>query len=100
MYAYITNLGDGTVSVINTSSDTVTATVNVGTSSESAAVSPDGATVYVANNGAGTVSVINTSSNTVTATVTIGSSAGPDNVVVSPDGTSSTWRSMEPMRSR
>src|SRR6266513_240416 len=83
--AYITNLNDGTVSVIDTASNTVMATVPVGLFPIGVAVTPDGAHVYVANQGGGNVSVIATASNTVTATVTVGPS--PTGVAVTPDGT-------------
>ncbi|RPJ72889.1 MAG: YncE family protein, partial [Alphaproteobacteria bacterium] len=90
-FAYITNSGNNTVSVIDTATDTVTATVPVGTNPFGVAVSPDGSKVYVANSGSdpsyeGTVSVINTTTNTVTATVNnVGTN--PVGVSVVPDGT-------------
>src|SRR5438105_15446977 len=70
--AYITNRDDSTVSVIDTASNTVTATVTVGGSPNGVAVTPDGAHVYVANGYDGRVAVIATASNTVNATVTVG----------------------------
>src|SRR5205809_261187 len=82
--AYITNLNDNTVSVIDTASNTVTATVPVGTFPNGVAVAPDGAHVYVANVLDGTVSVIDTGSNAVTATVPVG--GVPVGVAVTPDG--------------
>jgi YVTN family beta-propeller protein len=82
--AYITNLNDGTVSVIDTATNTVTATVFVGTFPNGVAVTPDGAHVYVANIFGNSVSVIDTASNTVTATVLVG--PHPFGVAVSPDG--------------
>ncbi|MFA5457881.1 MAG: YncE family protein, partial [Synergistaceae bacterium] len=82
---YVANYGAGTVSVIDTSSNTVSATVTVGTNPIGVAVNPAGTKVYVANYGAGTVSVIDTSSNTVSATVTVGVS--PYGVAVNPAGT-------------
>ena len=72
-YAYVANYGSNTVSVINTSTNTVSATVTVGTGPIGVAINPAGTYVYVANNGGNTVSVINTSTNTVSATVTVGS---------------------------
>ena len=63
--AYITNSGDSTVSVINVATNTVTATITVGTYPDGVSVSPDGSKVYVANDGDNTVSVINTATNTV-----------------------------------
>jgi len=82
--AYITNRDDSTVSVIDTASNTVTATVTVGGSPNGVAVTPDGAHVYVANGSDGTVSVIATATNTVSATVTVG--VDPISVAVTPDG--------------
>jgi YVTN family beta-propeller protein len=82
---YVVNYGAGTVSVIDTSSNTVSATVTVGANPYGVAVNPAGTKVYVANSGAGTVSVIDTSSNTVSATVTVG--ANPRAVAVNPAGT-------------
>ncbi len=83
-FAYITNDNSDNVSVIDTASNTVTATVGVGDGPFGVAVTPDGTRVYVANYGGGTVSVIRTSDNTVTATVGVGS--GPVGVAVTPDG--------------
>src|SRR5438105_163041 len=82
--AYITNRDANTVSVIDTVSNTVTATVTVGGSPNGVAVTPDGAHVYVANGSDGTVSVIATATNTVSATVTVGED--PVSVAVTPDG--------------
>jgi YVTN family beta-propeller protein len=67
--AYITNFNSNTVSVIDTSDDTLVATVNVGSSPLGVAVKADGTRVYVANNGDNTVSVIDVSNNTVVATL-------------------------------
>jgi YVTN family beta-propeller protein len=90
-YAYITNYADGTVSVIDTATNTVTATVPVGIQPYGVGINPNGTKVYVANSGEltndgdHTVSIIDTSNNTVTATVNVGKY--PKGVVVSPDGT-------------
>ena len=65
--------------------NTVTATVPVGSEPIGVAVTPDGAYAYVTNYGSGYyVSVISTATNTVTATVTVGS--GPYGVAVTPNG--------------
>jgi YVTN family beta-propeller protein len=84
--AYIANSGDNNVSVINTATSAVVATINVGTSPRGLAISLDGGHVYVANNGSNNVTVINTATNTVAATVTVGS--GPRSLAVTPDGSS------------
>jgi YVTN family beta-propeller protein len=87
-FAYVTNAGSfgvtGTVSVIDTATNTVVATVTVGTGPFGVAVTPDGKHAYVTNGG-GTVSVIDTASNTVVGTpIPVGSF--PDGVAVTPDG--------------
>src|SRR5262245_54297799 len=72
--AYITN-GSGTVSVINTATNAVTATISVVGGSFGVAVSPDGSKVYVASivvKVPGTVSVIDAATNAVTATISVG----------------------------
>ena len=84
-YAYITNSGDNTVSIIDTVTDTVKEMVLVGKAPWGVAVNPAGTKVYVTNNDDGTVSVIDTSTNEVTYTVTVG--AGPYGVAVNPAGT-------------
>ncbi len=90
--AYVANFGSNTVSVIDTATNAVTATIPVGYEPFGVAVSPDGSRVYVANSclypicpiNNDTVSVIDTASDTVTATITVG--ANPFGVAVSPDG--------------
>src|SRR5664279_4601844 len=84
-FAYITNYDNNTVSVIDTATNKVTATVPVGIGPEGVAVTPDGKKVYVANNDSNSVSVIDTATNTVTAT---GYGVfSPYGVAVNPTGT-------------
>src|SRR6516162_3609299 len=89
---YVANQGANTVSVIATASNTVTATIAVGSVPLGVAASPDGSTVYVTNFQDNTVSVIATASNKVLAVIPVGSSTpppeggGPNGVAVSPDG--------------
>ena len=76
-FAYITNLSSNNVSVINTTTNNVTATEPVGIDPNGVAITPDGSKVYVANNGheyvpGKTVSEIDTITNNVTATVNLG----------------------------
>jgi len=71
------------VSVIDTATNTVVATVPVGLNPSGVAVTPDGKHAYVTNVGSNTVSVIDTASNTVTATVPVGN--GPVAVGIIPD---------------
>jgi YVTN family beta-propeller protein len=82
-FAYVTNSGSGTVSVIDTTTDTVTATVTVG--SRPFGVAANSTRVYVTNSGSNDVSVIDTSNNTVVATIPVG--LRPLGVAVNPQGT-------------
>ncbi|CAN5341713.1 hypothetical protein BH09BAC6_BH09BAC6_23100 [soil metagenome] len=84
-FAYIANTYGNTVSVINTSTNSVVSTIPVGLEPVGVTVSPDGTRVYTANTYAGTVSVINTVTNSVIATVPLGSY--PFGILASPDGT-------------
>jgi len=70
-YAYVSNLGSNSVSVLDTANNTIVKTVLVGTSPGGVAVTPDGAYVYVSNQGSNSVSVINAASDTVVATIPV-----------------------------
>ena len=83
-FAYIANDRSHTVSVINTASNAVIATIPVEYGPMGVSVVPDGTKVFVCNSASGSVSVINTTTNTVSATIFVGS--WPNNVSVSPDG--------------
>ena len=72
------------MSVIKTSTNTVVATVGVGSGPDGVAITPNGSDAYVTNSTSGTVSVIKTSTNTVVATV--GVRRGPDAVAITPNG--------------
>jgi YVTN family beta-propeller protein len=63
-FAYVANGGSNNVSVIDTATKTVVATVGVGLGPDGIAVTPEGTHVYVANSSSGTVSVIATATNT------------------------------------
>jgi YVTN family beta-propeller protein len=89
-FAYITNnnhwaehIGT-TVSVIDTATNKVSATVNVGESPYGVAVTSNGKKVYVTNMDSGDVSVIDTAKNKVIATVPVG--YDPTGIAVTPDG--------------
>ncbi len=82
--AYVANTNSNTVSVINTGSNTLVATVGVGLFPLVVAITPDGAFAYVTNGNSFTVSVIATSSNTVVATVAV--DPVPIGVAITPDG--------------
>src|ERR1035437_7227856 len=70
-FAYITNNASNNVSVIDTATNTVAATVNVGTTPYGVVVSPNGSNVYVVIGHSNTVPVINMSTNNVTAEVNV-----------------------------
>jgi len=70
---YVANFLSNNVSAIATATNTVTATIPVGSEPFGVAVTPDGCKVYVANGASNDVSVIATATNTVTAAITAGS---------------------------
>jgi YVTN family beta-propeller protein len=69
---YVTNEESGTVSVINTATNTVGKTIPVGVSPVDIAFDPTHARLYVTNAGSHTVSVINPATNTVVQTIPVG----------------------------
>jgi len=73
-FAYIANSGNNNVSVIDTATNKVTATVNVGFQPIGIAVTPDGTKVYVVNSGSNSVFIIDAATNKVTARVNVGES--------------------------
>ena len=83
--AYVANSASSSVSVIDTTTNTVTATVPVGLCPTGVAITPDAARVYVTNQCSNSVSVIDTASNAVVATIGVGSI--PVGVAIAPNGT-------------
>lgn len=81
-FVYVPNEDSNTVSVIDTSTNSVVATIPVQGTPDTTAVSPNGLFVYVACE-SGFVSVIDTATNTVTANIPAGASA--DFIAFSPD---------------
>jgi len=89
-FAYIPNSLDNTVSVIDTVTNNVIATVPVGVQPYGVAVNPAGTRVYVTNVGSASVSVIDTATNTVVATVSLLGHVGanvPYGIAINPAGT-------------
>lgn len=82
-FAYVANLADG-ISVVDTATNEVVATVGVGSGPQGVAITPNGAFAYVTNFTSNDVSVIKTATNTVTATVEVG--VGPLGVAITPNG--------------
>jgi YVTN family beta-propeller protein len=87
-YAYITNFYSNNVMIINTSTNTVTASITSGAFNNptSAAFLASGAYAYVTNHGSNNVVIINTATNTVTDSITSGFDA-PIRIAFSPSGT-------------
>lgn len=85
-FAYVASLGvdTGTVFVIDTATDNLTAVMPVGGWPEGVAVNSAGTKVYVATGFDPTISVIDTATNSVVATINIGVSTV--NAAVTPDG--------------
>jgi LPXTG-motif cell wall-anchored protein len=77
---YVANQGSSTASVINTTTNAVTATIPVGAAPFTVALDPTTGTIVTANIGDNTASVIDTTTNTVTQTIGIGSA--PDGSAV------------------
>lgn len=84
-FAYVANWGSNTVSVINTSTNLVEQTVDVGSIPWDVAFTPDGTLAYVANAGSNTVSVISTGTHQVLTSIDVGEY--PNGVAFTPDGT-------------
>ncbi|MDP4510311.1 YncE family protein [Nonomuraea turcica] len=84
-FAYVANSGSGTVSVINTATNTVIDTIPVGAQPAAVAITPNGTRAYVANFNSSNVSMINTATNTVIDTIPVG--ALPFGVAITPNGT-------------
>lgn len=84
-YAYITNDGDGTVSVINISTGVVVETIPVGPRPFAVAVTADGSRIYVTDEAEGFVSVIDGKTNRFVSNIFIPNSV-PLGIAVSPDG--------------
>src|SRR5438874_2434892 len=83
--AYVTNLQDNTVSVIDIATNTVIAAIPVGKSPAGVAITPDGTRAFVTDELSAMVSVIDTATNIVVATVPVG--PVPKGLAITPDGT-------------
>jgi YVTN family beta-propeller protein len=79
---YVTNVVSNNVSVIDTATNSVVATINVGASPRQLAVSGDGTRVYVANAGSNSISIIDTATNAVTGTIALAAGSGPHGVAL------------------
>ncbi|HEY3825148.1 MAG TPA: YncE family protein, partial [Bryobacteraceae bacterium] len=84
-FVYVPVRNQGKLSVVNTVTNAITASIPVGATPVAAAINSAGTRVYVCNNGSSTVSVIDTSNNIVVATVPVGNS--PYYLAIHPAGT-------------
>jgi YVTN family beta-propeller protein len=91
--AYVANNYDHTISVINTATDKVTATIPAGQQPWGMALTPDGQKLFVTNHRTGRigvsseVTVIDTATNAIIATIPLtNTSGGANGVAIAPDG--------------
>lgn len=82
---YTANSFSDNVSVVDTSSNEVVATVGVGKAPGWAVLSPDGTQLYVSNSQGSSISVIDVATNAVVRTIP--TAAGPIGLAFTPDGT-------------
>lgn len=82
--AYVTHTAANTVSVIDTTADTVLRTIPVGAAPTRVATTRDGSRAYVTNRDSDSISVIATASDAVIATIPVGDS--PTYLAVTPNG--------------
>ena len=82
--AYVGNFKDNTVSVIDTGTSAVIATVPVAAGPHGMVQTPDGRTVFVSGDGSSDVSVIDTATDRVVKTLEVGKT--PHGLAISPDG--------------
>ncbi len=82
---YVTNLFSNTLSVIDTSTRAVVATIGVDAQPTAVCVAPDGSRVYVASSIYGTVTVIDTATRTQVGNL-ISVQGNPNDLAISPDG--------------
>ena len=84
---YVGNVTPKNISVIDTATNTVTATVPAGDHPTDVQVTPDGSEVWVSNRFDGTITVIDTSSDTVSTTIPNLGIGLIDDITFTPDGT-------------
>ena len=82
--AYVANADTNAVTVLDTATNAVTATIAVGIAPREVAITRDATRAFVANTGSNSISVIDTASQSVTATVALPDS--PNSLAVGPAG--------------
>jgi YVTN family beta-propeller protein len=81
--AYVANFKDNTVSVIDTATSKVVASIQVAAGPHGMAITQDGRTVYVSGDGSSSVDVIDTASDKVVKTIDVGKS--PNGIALTSD---------------
>lgn len=84
---FVGNRTNNSVSIIDTSTNSVVTTLPVGNTPTCVQITPDGTQAYVASVTNNTVSVINRATNTVTATIPLPGALRPVGLAITPDGT-------------
>jgi YVTN family beta-propeller protein len=82
--AYVANINSGSVTPIDTATNTAGTAITVGNNPIAIAITPDGATAYVVNQGSNSVTPIDTATNTAGTAITVGTQ--PVGVAITPDG--------------
>ena len=82
--AYASNEGSGSVSVIDTATDKVTATFNVGGKPRGIALAPDGKRLYLSDQDNNSVLIVDATNGTTIARTPLGNS--PEGIYLSSDG--------------
>src|SRR2546430_16291635 len=83
-FAYVPNERSGTVSVIDTASDQVVATIKAGGKPRGIAASPDGRRLYVSDQPSGALLIVDLARREVSGQIPVGKS--PEGVGISRDG--------------
>jgi YVTN family beta-propeller protein len=83
-FAYVAIQFEGRVTIVDTATNAVVATVDTGGQPTGLKTTPDGSRVYVANSTTGTVSVIDATTNTIVSTILV--ELNPQDLEMSPDG--------------
>jgi YVTN family beta-propeller protein len=82
--AYVGNFKDNSVSVIDTGTRAVLATLPVAAGPDGIVITPDGATAFVSGSSATSISVIDTATDKVASAIEVGK--GPQGLAITPDG--------------
>jgi gliding motility-associated-like protein len=83
-FAYVTNFNNGTLTIVNTATNSFVTNINVNTTPEGITVIPNGTKAYITNEGINTVSVFNAANNSLQTTIPVGTT--PWGICTSPDG--------------